>query len=121
MLAQSTGRAASRILLRRAAASRRRIPVQLLCSTRRILDLALDPSPRRVLSSSSSAAVVPKASTDDTPAGEDQLPAKLIDFQTQAVIEGEESHIATIQLQPGEALRAESGAMIFMTEGVVSE
>lgn len=48
------------------------------------------------------------------------LPAKLIDFATQARIEGEESHVATVTLHPGEALRAEAGAMLYMTEGVVS-
>ena len=49
------------------------------------------------------------------------LPTKLIDFQTQAKIEGDESHVATIRLHPGETLRAEAGAMLFMTEGVVSK
>jgi Mitochondrial biogenesis AIM24 len=49
------------------------------------------------------------------------LPAKLIDFQIAAKIEGDESHVATIELQPGETLRAESGAMLFMTEGIVSK
>jgi hypothetical protein len=43
-----------------------------------------------------------------------------IDFTAAAKIEGDESHVATIVLQPGEILRAESGAMVFMTEGVVS-
>jgi hypothetical protein len=50
------------------------------------------------------------------------LPAnRLIDFQVAAKIDGEESHVATVELQPGETLRAESGAMIFMTEGIVSK
>lgn len=49
------------------------------------------------------------------------LPSTLIDFQIAAKIEGEESHVATIELRPGETLRAESGAMLFMTEGIVSK
>jgi hypothetical protein len=44
-----------------------------------------------------------------------------IDFTAAAKIEGGESHVAIISLQPGEMLRAESGAMVFMTEGVVSK
>jgi uncharacterized protein (TIGR00266 family) len=46
------------------------------------------------------------------------LPARLIDFSVSAKIEGEESQIATVKLRPGETLRAESGAMLFMTKGV---
>ena len=45
-------------------------------------------------------------------------PDSPIDFAVSSKIEGEESQIATIQLQPGEKLRAESGAMLFMTQGV---
>jgi uncharacterized protein (TIGR00266 family) len=41
-----------------------------------------------------------------------------IDFQTSAKIEGEESQIVTVHLEPGQVLRAESGAMLYMTEGV---
>lgn len=46
------------------------------------------------------------------------LPAKLIDFSISAKIEGEESQVAMVQLKPGETLRAESGAMLFMTQHV---
>lgn len=46
------------------------------------------------------------------------LPSKQIDFSVSAKIEGEESQIATVKLSPGETLRAESGAMLFMTQGV---
>lgn len=46
---------------------------------------------------------------------------KLIDFQVAAKIEGDESHIATVELRPGETLRAESGSMLYMTEGIVSK
>ena len=46
------------------------------------------------------------------------LPSTLIDFSVSAKIEGEESQVAMVQLRPGETLRAESGAMLFMTSGV---
>jgi uncharacterized protein (TIGR00266 family) len=46
------------------------------------------------------------------------LPSKLIDFSVSAKIEGEESQIAVVRLSPGETLRAESGAMLYMTKGV---
>jgi hypothetical protein len=49
------------------------------------------------------------------------LPAAFIDFAVASKIDGDESHVATIVLRPGETLRAESGAMIFMTEGIVSK
>ena len=42
----------------------------------------------------------------------------LIDFSVSAKIEGEESQVAMATLRPGETLRAESGAMLFMTHGV---
>lgn len=41
-----------------------------------------------------------------------------IDFAKSSKIEGEESQIAIIKLRPGETLRAESGSMIFMTQGI---
>lgn len=41
-----------------------------------------------------------------------------VDFELKARIEGEESHVVTIELDPGECVRAESGSMIFMTETV---
>lgn len=49
------------------------------------------------------------------------LPGRPIDFAVQARIEGEESHVVTVQLSPGEILRAESGALIYMTEGVIMD
>jgi hypothetical protein len=55
------------------------------------------------------------------PINNDFLPGKLIDFQIQSKIDGEESHVVTIDLYPGDVLRAESGSMIFMTEGVISK
>jgi len=79
----------------------------------------------RTLSSSAAASAVvptPKGVVDTTTNDENnKLPTKLIDFQVASKIEGEESHIVTVELRPGEMLRAESGAMVYMTEGVVME
>lgn len=41
-----------------------------------------------------------------------------IDFDVAAKIEGNESQIVTIELRPNQVLRAESGAMMYMTDGV---
>lgn len=41
-----------------------------------------------------------------------------IDFDIQSKIEGNESQIVTISLAPNQVLRAESGAMMYMTESV---
>jgi hypothetical protein len=41
-----------------------------------------------------------------------------INFDIASKIEGNESQILTVTLEPGEVLRAESGAMMFMTSGV---
>jgi uncharacterized protein (AIM24 family) len=41
-----------------------------------------------------------------------------INFDVASKVEGNESQIVTIQLSPGQVLRAESGAMMFMTDGV---
>jgi uncharacterized protein (TIGR00266 family) len=41
-----------------------------------------------------------------------------IEFSISSKIEGEESQIATITLKSGETLRAESGSMLYMTQGV---
>jgi uncharacterized protein (TIGR00266 family) len=84
------------------------------------------PVPNRFYLSTNS--VSSTTSTEITSAGGDSssnLPStentKLIDFQVAAKVEGEESEVATIALRPGETLRAESGAMLFMTQGVVME
>ena len=41
-----------------------------------------------------------------------------IDFDIQSKVEGNESQIVTINLEPDQVLRAESGAMMYMTENV---
>jgi uncharacterized protein (TIGR00266 family) len=48
----------------------------------------------------------------------DGVTGRPIDFDTAAKIQGNESQIVTITLEPGQVLRAESGAMMYMTEGV---
>jgi uncharacterized protein (TIGR00266 family) len=59
------------------------------------------------------------ASSSIVPTGDgNHLPSTLIDFSISAKIEGEESQVAMVTLRPGETLRAESGAMLFMTHGV---
>ena len=68
------------------------------------------------ISSSNPSNNLPQISDIDS---NNNLPATYIDFNAASKIEGEESHIATITLRPGETLRAESGSMIYMTEGVV--
>jgi len=45
----------------------------------------------------------------------------LVDLQTSAKIEGEETQVATITIYPGQKIRAESGSMLFMTESIQME
>ena len=68
------------------------------------------------ISSSNPSTNLPQSSDIDS---NNNLPATCIDFNAASKIEGEESHIVTITLRPGETLRAESGSMIYMTEGVI--
>ena len=44
-----------------------------------------------------------------------------IDFTTQSQISGSESQILEIQLRPNQILRAESGAMLYMSQGITME
>ena len=83
-------------------------------STQRISPLLIRRHPNRFvflrdLSSSSSSEL---ATTGEN------LPYKPIDLAASAKIEGEESQVAKVKLRPGEVLRAESGAMLYMTEGI---
>jgi uncharacterized protein (AIM24 family) len=48
----------------------------------------------------------------------DGVVGRAIDFDVASKIEGNESQIVTIELEPDQVLRAESGAMMYMTEGV---
>ena len=63
------------------------------------------------LSSASSASSLAKVSKDG-------VVGHPIDFDINSKIEGNESQIVTIHLEPGQVLRAESGAMMYMTQGV---
>eukprot|EP00639_Heterosigma_akashiwo_P017609 CAMPEP_0206392520 /NCGR_PEP_ID=MMETSP0294-20121207/20029_1 /ASSEMBLY_ACC=CAM_ASM_000327 /TAXON_ID=39354 /ORGANISM="Heterosigma akashiwo, Strain CCMP2393" /LENGTH=282 /DNA_ID=CAMNT_0053845657 /DNA_START=45 /DNA_END=890 /DNA_ORIENTATION=+ len=47
--------------------------------------------------------------------------ARPIDFDIASKIEGQESQIVTIELEPGQSLRAETGCMLYMTEGMEVE
>ena len=51
-------------------------------------------------------------------ASKDGVVGHPIDFDISSKIEGNESQIVTISLEPGQVLRAESGAMMYMTQGV---
>ena len=41
-----------------------------------------------------------------------------IDFDVSSRIEGQESQIMTVDLEPGNMLRAKSGDLLYMTEGI---
>ena len=49
---------------------------------------------------------------------EETLPMIPINFDTSSSVQGEESQILEVVLEPNQMLRAESGAMIYMTQGV---
>jgi len=51
----------------------------------------------------------------------DGVVAVPIDFDAASRVEGQESQIVTVDLEPGNVLRAESGAMLYMTDGVEME
>lgn len=71
-------------------------------------------SSRSIVSTSTrrSSSLVPQSGDPSLP------PSTLIDFSVSAKIEGEESQVAIVTLRQGETVRAESGAMLFMTQGV---
>jgi len=48
----------------------------------------------------------------------DGVVGRPIDFDVAAKIEGNESQIVTIELEPEQVIRAESGALMYMTDGV---
>ncbi|GAX24882.1 hypothetical protein FisN_2Lh154 [Fistulifera solaris] len=58
------------------------------------------------------------ASQTPTLTSVDGVVGEPIDFDLAAKIEGNESQIVTIELRPNQVLRAESGAMMYLTEGV---
>jgi hypothetical protein len=66
------------------------------------------------LPSSNSTSNLPQQQTTSS----DGVVATPINFDTSSTIEGNESQIVTISLEPNQVLRAESGAMMYMTDGV---
>lgn len=67
---------------------------------------------------SSSTATTDVAQSASVATATTSVPAHPIDFDVASKIEGNESQIVTINLEPGQILRAESGAMMYMTDGV---
>ncbi|CAJ1954296.1 unnamed protein product [Cylindrotheca closterium] len=67
---------------------------------------------------SSFSSLTPQDSTSVANTSKDGIVGDPIDFDVQSRIEGNESQIVTITLEPGQVLRAESGAMMYMTGGV---
>ncbi|KAL7485227.1 hypothetical protein ACHAW6_010817 [Cyclotella cf. meneghiniana] len=68
------------------------------------------------MSTSSSSALEPRR---DALTSSDGVLGRPIDFDIASSIEGKESQIVTVRLEPDQVLRAESGAMVYMTQGVV--
>ena len=66
--------------------------------------------------SSAETAVVPRP--DQVPAPASEPPFLPVDFETASRIDGEESQVLTIELAPGQGVRAEAGAMVFMTDSI---
>lgn len=118
MIGSSSRTAAARIashVARTRPTTKARLALSQPSSTGRTL------SSIRCLSSSSS------SSSEVAASGSSNLPGKTskdgvvglpIDFDIQSKVEGNESQIVTIQLEPDQVLRAESGAMMYMTQGV---
>lgn len=71
-----------------------------------------------VPSTSTSAPSGLEMTTTTTTTSSGGVVARPINFDIASKIEGKESQIVTIVLEPGQTLRAESGAMMYMTEGV---
>ncbi|GKY98696.1 hypothetical protein MPSEU_000825900 [Mayamaea pseudoterrestris] len=80
------------------------------CSTRSF-------SSSSVLTSDTSI-TTPKPQDLTTKTSKDGVTGRPIDFDIAAKIEGSESQILTVRLEPNQVLRAESGAMMFMTDGI---
>jgi hypothetical protein len=73
-----------------------------------------------VTSSSPAVAAAPPAPYSSATAvtSSDGVVGEPIDFDVAATIEGAESQIVSIQLSYGQVLRAESGALMYMTDGI---
>lgn len=64
---------------------------------------------------------VSTANNHHPPTTQTPISIEPIDFDTQSQISGSESNILEIQLRPNQILRAESGAMLYMTRGITME
>ena len=62
--------------------------------------------------------VPPSPPSDQLVSSSDGVVGLPIDFDVASKIEGAESQIVTITLQPNQVLRAESGAMLYMSDGI---
>lgn len=71
----------------------------------------------RYFSSNTSVSVPPSASSKLV-SSSDGVVGLPIDFDVASKIEGAESQIVTITLEPNQVLRAESGAMLYMSDGI---
>ena len=65
--------------------------------------------------------LVKKSTSSSALTSSDGVVAVPIDFDVASRVEGQESQIVTVDLEPGQVLRAESGAMLYMTEGIEME
>jgi uncharacterized protein (TIGR00266 family) len=65
-----------------------------------------------------SSSMVPQGHSPQVKTSSDGVLGEPINFDVAAKIEGNESQIAIITLRPGQVLRAESGAMMYMTDGI---
>ena len=76
--------------------------------------------PHSSLSSSAESNLSTSSSSSSKTAliSKDGVSGRPIDFDVAAKIEGNESQIVTIRLEPNQVLRAESGAMMYMTDGI---
>jgi hypothetical protein len=94
--------------------TRPQVPSTLHQKIQQLSSLATNNSDQQSVNNNSINSSLPTHTTNSN-----NVPTKYIDFTMASKIEGEESHIATIHVHPGETLRTESGSMIYMTENVV--
>ena len=75
------------------------------------------PPPKRSFSSSSNPDNLPSKGIDNQvqTVSSDGVVGTPINFDIASKVEGNESQIVTISLEPGQVLRAESGSMMYMT------
>jgi len=86
------------------------LPSQLLASS-------TNTSPLCSFSSNTSISI-PPSDSNKLVSSSDGVVGLPIDFDVASKIEGAESQIVTITLEPNQVLRAESGAMLYMSDGI---